>query len=106
MSWARFKRNGDSLHRTGHVSEVNITSPVYVWDGELMTFCFVDLFFFNLDTMWSIVQVTESGTLALTQQLSQLQTNNGEVPMKPALGVRWTIIFPLIISILQLLSMK
>lgn len=25
--------------------------------------------------MWSIVQVTESGTLALTQQLSELQTN-------------------------------
>lgn len=39
--------------------------------------------------MWSIVQVTESGTLALTQQLSQLHTNNsGEVmAIKPALEV-------------------
>lgn len=26
--------------------------------------------------MWSIVQVTEGGTLALTQQLSELRTNN------------------------------
>lgn len=39
--------------------------------------------------MWSIVQVTESGTLALTQQLSELRTNNSaEIPMsKPALEV-------------------
>lgn len=29
-----------------------------------------------LDTMWSIVQVCETGTLALTQQLSELRTNN------------------------------
>lgn len=45
--------------------------------------------FSPLDTMWSIVQVTESGTLALTQQLSQLHTNNsGEVmAIKPALEV-------------------
>lgn len=41
------------------------------------------------DTMWSIVQVTESGTLALTQQLSELRTNNtADIPMpKPALEV-------------------
>lgn len=26
--------------------------------------------------MWSIVQVTDTGTLALTQQLSELRTNN------------------------------
>lgn len=31
---------------------------------------------FDSDTMWSIVQVSESGTLALTQQLSELRTNN------------------------------
>lgn len=41
------------------------------------------------DTMWSIVQVTESGTLALTQQLSNnlnLTNNSAEIPMsKPAL---------------------
>ena len=41
--------------------------------------------------MWSIVQVTESGTLALTQQLSELRTNNtGEFPMpKPAVEVKF-----------------
>lgn len=42
--------------------------------------------------MWSIVQVTESGTLALTQQLSELRTNNtADIPMpKPTLEV-WII---------------
>lgn len=44
---------------------------------------------FFADTMWSIVQVTESGTLALTQQLSELRTNNtADIPMpKPTLEV-------------------
>lgn len=39
--------------------------------------------------MWSIVQVTEGGTLALTQQLSELRTNNAaEINMsKPSLEV-------------------
>lgn len=36
-----------------------------------------------LDTIWSIVQVTETGTLALTQQLAELRTNNVEVTMLP-----------------------
>lgn len=43
--------------------------------------------------MWSIVQVTESGTLALTQQLSNnlnLTNNSAEIPMsKPALEVTY-----------------
>lgn len=30
----------------------------------------------STDTIWSIVQVADTGTLALTQQLAQLRTNN------------------------------
>lgn len=42
------------------------------------------LFDYPTDTMWSIVQVTETGTLALTQQLSELRTNNmSDVPTAP-----------------------
>lgn len=64
----------------------------------LFTFnsCVCLFFLFFADTMWSIVQVTESGTLALTQQLSELRTNNtADIPMpKPTLEVnQWTLPF-------------
>lgn len=56
----------------------------------LLILILFDSMHFSSDTMWSIVQVTESGTLALTQQLSELRTNNAaDVSVsKPALEVK------------------
>lgn len=66
-----------------HAMEVNFAFDLNIWAYIHMEH-FLIIIHRQIDTMWSIVQVTETGTLALTQQLSELRTNNmNDVPEAP-----------------------
>lgn len=80
--WRLFTSNGSCFGGKYHLNHIDKLEVFFIY---LLIFTK----FFIPDTMWSIVQVTDSGTLALTQQLSELQTNAiAENPMsKPPLEV-------------------
>lgn len=89
---ALIKPNGGCSHRMDRVSEVR---NHFIWNFELSSSWILEivkirffvLFYLIADTIWSIVQVTETGTLALTQQLAQLKTNTSNelalIPKQP-----------------------